>query len=381
MKIIFTGGGSGGHFYPIIAVVEALHKICKEKHLITPDLYFFSPNPYNPGLLYDKGIKYKKTISGKLRRYFSLLNVIDILKVAWGSISTLIDVFDVYPDVVFGKGAFGSFPTLLAARLLRIPVVIHESDTVPGRVNKWAGKFATRIALSYPEAAKYFTDAESKGRVAYSGQPIQRSISEPIENGAHKFFELQENIPTIFVLGGSLGSEVMNNALLDALSRLVQDYQIIHQTGQNNFKVVKETADAVLLNSKFRERYKPFAYLNNLEEVMAAGAASLIISRAGSTIFEIASWGKPSIIIPIVESSSDHQKKNAFVYASSGAAVVLEESNLTSSIFFAEIKRIIDNVELRQKMGQSAKQFFKPGADELIAKEILSIILSHEELE
>src|SRR6185369_2607087 len=104
MKIIFTGGGSGGHFYPIISIAQAVNRLSKEKKIIKPSLYYFSPSPYNPGLLFDNSIEYKKTSSGKLRRYFSILNIVDFFKVGWGVLNALIDVFDIYPDVVFGKG-------------------------------------------------------------------------------------------------------------------------------------------------------------------------------------------------------------------------------------------------------------------------------------
>lgn len=380
MKIIFTGGGSGGHFYPIIAVAQALGKLVREKKLIKPDLYFFAPTPYNPGILYDLGIDYRKTSAGKMRQYFSIMNFFDWFKTVWGVISALLDVFDIYPDVVFAKGAHGSFPTLLAARLLRIPVIIHESDTVPGRVNRWAGKFANRVALSYPEAAKFFPEAEKRGRIAYTGQPVQSSILEPITNGAYRFFSLGESVPTILFLGGSQGAQTVNNAVMDALSKLLENYQVIHQTGEANFKVVGETADAILLGNKFKDRYKPIRYLNNLELQMASGAADIIVSRAGSTIFEIAAWGKASIIIPITESNGDHQRKNALSYAGSGAASVIEEANLTPNILIAEINRIINDQELKGKMEQAAKNFFKPDADLSIARELLSISLSHEEL-
>jgi UDP-N-acetylglucosamine--N-acetylmuramyl-(pentapeptide) pyrophosphoryl-undecaprenol N-acetylglucosamine transferase len=380
MKIIFTGGGSGGHFYPVIAVAQAVNKLVKEEHLIKPDMYFFSNNPYNPGLLYDLGIEYKKTTAGKLRQYFSILNFFDLFKTVWGAIGALLDVFDIYPDVVFGKGGYSSFPTLLAARVLHIPVMIHESDSVPGRVNKWAGKFAYRVAISYPEAAKHFPEAEKASKIAITGQPVQRAILQPITNGAHNFFGFEEGIPTILILGGSQGSEIINSAIMDALPKLVENYQVLHQTGQGNFKVVQETADAILLNNKYANRYKPMAYLNNLELQMASGAASVIISRAGSTIFEIAAWGKASIIIPISDSNGGHQKRNAFAYAGAGAASVIEETNLTSNILFSEVKRIIDDTSLREKMEHGAKAFWKPDADETIAKEILAIGLSHDEL-
>lgn len=377
MKIVFTGGGSGGHFYPIIAVAESIEKISKENKLITPKLYFLSPNAYNPGLLYDHNIEYRKVTAGKMRRYFSIMNFFDLFKMAWGVFLAVLEVFNIFPDVVFSKGAYGSFPVVMAARILRIPVFIHESDTVPGRVNKWAGKFARRIAISYKEAASHFP----ADRVAYTGQPIIKEHLQTIENSAFEFFNLDQSIPTILVLGGSQGAEIINNAILDSLVDLLKDFQIIHQTGQNHFQVIKEAADSILLESKYRSRYKPFPYLNNLEMRMASGCSSLVISRAGSTIFEIASWGKPSIIIPITNSNQNHQVRNAFEYAESGACSVIKEENLKTHILISEIKRIILNDQTKNNMAEAAKNFFKPDAADLIAKEILSIAMSHEKLE
>ena len=376
MKIIFTGGGSGGHFYPIIAITESIEKLSKENKLIGPKLYFFSPTPYNPGFLYDHNIEYKQVTAGKLRRYFSIMNFVDLFKMAWGVILATLDVFDIFPDVVFGKGGYGSFPTLMAARILGIPVFIHESDSAPGRVNKWAGKFAKRIAVSYKEASSYFP-AE---RVALTGQPVIKEHLQTIENGASEFFNFDESIPTIFILGGSQGSETINNIILDSLLDLLKDYQIIHQTGQSNFDVIKESADSILLESKYRNRYRPYPYLNNLEMRMASGCSSLVISRAGSTIFEIASWNKPSIIIPISDSNQNHQVKNAFAYAESGACSVIKEENLKTHILISEIKRILEQENVKEKMIESAKNFFKPDAGDVIAKELLAIAMSHEKI-
>ena len=376
MKIIFTGGGTGGHFYPIIAIVESIQKIAKEKKLLTPEMYFFAPTPYNQGLLYDHNIKYKKVTAGKIRRYFSIKNFLDIFKTSWGVLGALLDIFDIFPDVVFSKGGYGSFPAVLAARLLGIPVFIHESDSAPGRANKWASKFAIRIAVSYKEALPYF----KKERVVHSGQPILEERLEPITNSVHEFFDFDESLPTIFILGGSQGADIINNSVLDALPDLIKNFQIIHQTGENNIEVIKKSAEAILLGNPNRKRYKPFPYLNSLEMRMASGIANLVISRAGSTIFEIASWAKPSIIIPINESISHDQIKNAFAYAHSGACSVLQEENLKTHILLAEIRRILENKEMSDNMIKNAKNFFKPGAANLIAEELLTIVLSHEDL-
>ena len=254
MRILFTGGGSGGHFYPIISIVEELSVLAKEKKLPPPELFFMSPDPYDKGLLFEHGIEYRKNTAGRLRRNpgpLSLIkNFFDIFRMGWGVLTAVWQVYRLYPDVVFGKGAYGSFPALLAAKLLHIPVVIHESDTVPGRVNKWAGKFAERIALSYKEAAKYF----AKNKIAYTGQPIRKDIAIPIASGAREFLKLEDKTPVILVLCGSQGSELINDVILGGLKQLVEKYQIIHQTGKTHIEEAKATASAILYNSPFKER-------------------------------------------------------------------------------------------------------------------------------
>jgi UDP-N-acetylglucosamine--N-acetylmuramyl-(pentapeptide) pyrophosphoryl-undecaprenol N-acetylglucosamine transferase len=374
MRILFTGGGTGGHFYPIIAVAEELNSIIKEKHLLGAELFFMAPHPYNAGVLFEHGITYKKNNAGKLRRYFSVLNFFDLFKTGWGVLQSIIEVYKLYPDVVFAKGGYASFPVLLAAKILRIPVVIHESDSTPGRVNAWAGKFAEKIAISYPEAAKYFP----ADKVALTGNPVRKEVTVPITEGAREFLKLENNIPVIFILGGSQGARILNETILEDLGNLVSKYEVIHQTGKNNFEEVKATAEAVLFDSKNKNRYKPYDYLNELAMRMAAGVSDVVISRAGSTIFEIAAWGVPSIIIPIPEEISHDQRKNAFAYARTGAAEVIEEGNLTAHILQSEITRIISNQEDKEKMKAAAKAFYKPDAGKIIAEEILKIALSHE---
>ncbi len=374
MRILFTGGGTGGHFYPIIAVAQELNNLIKEKRLIGAEMYYMSPTPYNSGVLFDNGIIYKKNSAGKLRRYFSILNFFDLFKTAWGVLESIIQVYRIYPDVVFAKGGYASFPALFAAKILRIPVVIHESDSAPGRVNAWAGKFAQKIAVSYPDAAHYFPE----DRVAYTGNPVRKDIEVPITEGTHEFLGLEDNSPVVLVLGGSQGAKVINELILEDLDGLLKNYQIIHQTGKNNYSEVKATAEAVLYNSTHKNHYKPYDYLNELAMRMAAGVASVVVSRAGSTIFEIAAWGLPSIIIPIPEEVSHDQRENAYAYARSGAAVVIEESNLSAHILKSEIDRIVENVEMRATMQEAAKAFYKPSAGKVIAEEILKIALSHE---
>ncbi|MFH0755420.1 MAG: UDP-N-acetylglucosamine--N-acetylmuramyl-(pentapeptide) pyrophosphoryl-undecaprenol N-acetylglucosamine transferase [bacterium] len=375
MKILLTGGGTGGHFYPLIAVAESINKIVKEEKLLQAQLYYASDSPQDNSLLKENNIEYIKISAGKIRKYFSILNFFDIFKTFFGIINALIKIFNIYPDIIFSKGAYSSFPVLFAAKLFRIPVIIHESDSVPGRTNLWAGKFAKRIAVSYPEAIKYF----DSNKVAVTGNPIRKNIQMlPSKENSRQFLNLTEDIPVLLILGGSLGAKIINEQILSILSKLVEKYYIIHQAGKNNIKEVMGIADIVLVDSEFKNRYKVFDYLDNLNINMSAGASDLIISRAGSTIFEIAIWGIPSIIIPITNSNGNHQRENAYNYARSGGAVVIEESNLSSNILFLEINRILEDKNLIKKMSDGAKSFIKADASDLIAREIIKIALQHE---
>ena len=376
MKILFTGGGTGGHFYPIIAVVEALRERIKERKVIAPKLYYMAPNKYNARALFDNEMEFVGVSAGKLRRYFSLLNITDIFKTVFGCISAVMSMYRIYPDVVFGKGGYASFPALFAAKLLKIPVVIHESDTSPGRVNAWAGKFARKIAISYPDAAQFFPKKD--GLVALTGCPIRGEVSQPLYNGAHEFLQLEQRIPVILILGGSQGAQNINDAIIEGLPELLNRYQVIHQTGRQNIDEIKSTTGVILKDHPHSYRYHPFDYLNELALRMAAGVADVIVSRAGSAIFEIAAWGVPSIIIPLPVSISHDQTANAFAYARTGAASVVEENNLSSHIIIEEVDRIYNSTTLKETMKAQAKAFARLDSAKLIADVILDIALEHE---
>lgn len=375
MKIVFTGGGTGGHFYPIIAVAEKVNEIIDKENIVGAKLYYMSDDPYDKALLFDQGLFFEKVNTGKMRIYFSWKNFTDFFKIIFGIINATYKMFSIYPDVVFGKGGYASFPVLVAARILRIPVIIHESDSSPGRVNKWAGKFAEKVAISFRETAEYFPSKN----VAWTGQPIRHNISQPaVTKEALEFFKFESSIPTILILGGSQGAEIINNIVIDALPRLVQNFQIIHQTGVNNFNNVSGRAQVVLADNPNKLRYVSKPFLNPLQMKMAAGVAKVIVSRAGSTLFEIASWGIPSILIPITKTNMDHQRKNAFNYARAGACSVIEEANMTANIVASEIERIAENEPVWNEMAKNAKAFSRKDAAEKIAQALVDMALSHE---
>jgi UDP-N-acetylglucosamine--N-acetylmuramyl-(pentapeptide) pyrophosphoryl-undecaprenol N-acetylglucosamine transferase len=375
MKILFTGGGTGGHFYPIIAVAEAINDLARERRLLEPELFYAAPDPYDREMLLANNIKFVQTSAGKTRRYFSILNFFDLFKTGWGILRSMLNIFFLYPDVVFGKGGYAAFPTLLAAKVFRIPVIIHESDSEPGRVNRWAGKFAVKVAISFPEAAPHFP----KDKVAHTGNPIRKAVLLPGREGMYEYFKLAHDVPVIYVTGGSQGAQALNEGLLSALPQLLEKYQIIHQTGVDNLEEVIGRAKVVMGDNPNLERYHPVAYLNDLATRMAAGASSLVISRAGSTIFEIASWGTPSILIPLPTAAEDHQTKNAYAYARAGACAVIEQNNLTPGLLVSEVDRILSHEPIKHAMGNAARNFARADAANLIASALLDIAISHEE--
>ena len=374
MKIALTGGGTGGHFYPIIAVAQEIATIAEAEKLVDVKLFYFSDAPYNGRLLFENKLTFEKVTAGKLRRYFSLLNFFDLFKTAFGIVAALRTMYRVYPDVVFGKGGYASFPTLFAARILGIPVVIHESDSTPGRVNLWAGKFAQKILLGFPSAAASFPE----GKSVVVGTPIRKELLHPIPTGAYEFLKLEQGVPVIFIVGGSLGSERINDTILDILPELLEKYQIVHQTGKKNFETARDIATVRLAKHPHKDRYRPFDYLNETAMRLTAGVASLAISRAGSSLFEFAQWGIPAILIPIPEEISHDQRKNAFAYARTGAAIMIEENNLTPHLLLAEINRLMEHPQFREEMTKAAREFAKPNAAYAVARTLVDIALEHE---
>lgn len=378
MRIVFTGGGSGGHFYPLIAVAEAIEEICRDRTLIEPEFYYLGPAPFDSAALLEHDIVYKPSSAGRLRRYPSPLNALGFFKTVLGIVRATAQLFRLYPDVVFSTGGFAAFPTLYAARILRIPAVIYDADASPGRVSLWSSKFARWIAVAHPDAAMKFPP-RTRDRIARVGHPIRKEIESPTKEGGHEFLRLDPIVPTIFIMGGSQGARAINDVVLDALPELVAEYNVVHQVGVANLGEANDVASVVLKDSRLKDRYKIFGLLNTLALRMTAGIASLVLARAGSgTIFEIASWGLPAILVPIPEDVSHDQIENAFSYARAGAAEVLEQRNLTPHLLVSEIKRVMADEALLMSMKTAARAFARPDAARKVATALLDIALEHE---
>jgi len=369
-KILLTGGGTGGHIYPLLAVGQDILKITNGNVEI---VYMGPKSPINVEFE-NYGIRVYQIVSSKWRRYFSVQNILDIPKFFWGILQALFKLYFLMPSVVFSKGGPGALPVVLAARFYFIPVIIHESDAIPGLTNRLSAKFAKRIAIAWKGAAKYFPIKKT----ALVGNPIRPRLldSELDGRAAKERLGFSGDLPLILIWGGSQGAMKINALVMDNLEKLISEFQIFHQAGPNNFKEVSSTVQGVLreLSESSRKKYKLVDYLDASDLSLALNAADVIISRAGaSSISEIAAFGKPSILVPLDSAANDHQGANAYEYAETGAAVVIEEENFTINIVLDQIKNILGSEERMRMMREAAKNFSKPNAARVIAEEILRL--------
>ncbi|OGY41543.1 MAG: undecaprenyldiphospho-muramoylpentapeptide beta-N-acetylglucosaminyltransferase, partial [Candidatus Buchananbacteria bacterium RBG_13_39_9] len=368
VRILLTGGGTGGHLAPLIAAARELKKLCQEKGMEQPEILYMGPDGFAKELLEKESIKTKIILTGKLRRYLSFKTILDFLKFPIGLLQAIWHVFLFMPDAAFGKGGYGSVPAVLASRIYRIPVLLHESDTIPGLANKFLSRFAKRIAISFASSEKFFL----ANKTELTGNPIRKEITVGNAEQAKSLLGLSSNKPVIFIFGGSQGAQPINEIILTTLPQLLEKYELIWQAGANNYKKIAAEAQELLKSTP--SNCHIFGFMDEKQITSAFAAATLVISRAGAgSIFEIAACGKPSIIIPLPNSASDHQKENAFEYARSGATVVFEQANLTPNLFLGEITRLINNPELLQKMSACAKSFAKPAAARKIAEELINL--------
>jgi len=374
MRFVFVGGGTGGHFYPLIAIAESL-RAPKQSQPLSVELFYMGPNEYDAAALHTAGIAFVRCPSGKYRRYRSILNLLDTFSVGIGFFVALWKLFMLYPDVVMSKGGYTSVPVVTAAWLLRIPIVMHESDVVPGKANMLARHFATFIAISYPESAQYFLASKT----ALTGIPMRSDLQTATSPQQYSSLGIDTSLPLILILGGSQGAERVNNLILETLDELLPQFNVIHQTGKNLLEGVKQTALSLIKDETLLARYHPVSFMSAEVLHVAISAAAVVISRAGSTtIHEVAMHGKPLILIPIPEDISHDQRSNAYAFARRGGGTVIEEHNLTDGLLVAEITRIMGDPGLYERMSQAASAFAPTDAAHTISETLLQIGKSHE---
>ncbi len=369
MKILFTGGGSAGHLMPLIAVSRELRRLYNKE-----DLKFEYVGPAGtPGLIQlaqEPQFHTHAILAGKIRHYFSLMNFVDaVFTIPVSFIQSFFLLLFIRPQLVFSKGGTGSLPVTYCARLLFIPVFLHESDMVPGLSNRITSRWAKKVFTSFPKT-EYF----ELEKTICVGTPIKKELLEGSEEAAKEVLGVTLVKPVIMFYGGSQGAQPLNDFVILALNDLLKNYEVIHVCGKKNYKTT--LAEAQLMAPK--ELWQNYHLFDTLDEVQLKHVykvASLIIARSGSgSIFEIAAVGKPSILIPLPTSAGNHQSKNAYEYADTGAALVVEQENLTPHFFLGKIQQLISSPETLQQMSAAALAFAKPLAAKAIAREILEYL-------
>ena len=335
-KIVMTGGGTAGHVTPNIALFPALQK---EGYEIS---YIGSYEGIEKRLIEEQGVPYYGISSGKLRRYFDIKNFSDPLRVLKGYAEALKIMKKYKPDVVFSKGGFVAVPVVLAARHHKIPVIIHESDMTPGLANKICIPIAKKVCCNFPETLKYLPE----DKAVLTGSPIREELLNGDRLAGLQYTHLSAGLPVILVIGGSLGSVTVNQAVRSILPELLKNFQIIHICGKGNL-------DESLIGTA---GYVQYEYVDApLKHLFAA--ADIVISRAGAnSICELLALRKPNLLIPLSASASrGDQILNANSFAKQGFSKVLEEESITNESLFQAIDDLYQNrASYIQAMEQSS---------------------------
>jgi len=367
MRILFTGGGTGGHIFPIVAVkreIESMYSSREEYYHHPLDVEFMGAAIKEKESLSKEKIKTKRIIPAKWRRYFSLKNFIDILKFPFSFLQALVYVWLSLPDIIFAKGGPGSLPIVIAGWLYRIPVIIHESDSVPSSTNRFSAPFAKIITVSFEETKSFFP----LKKTILTGNPVRQKILSGSKERAKETFELTGNRKVIFIIGGSQGAQEVNSVFIDNIYKYIDRYEIIHVCGPKNFKNTNLLTRGILREPQ-RKFYHLYPYLDEEKLGDAYAVANVIVSRAGAgVIFEIAAVKKPSILLPLKLAAQNHQAKNAYYFSRKGCAGVLEEENITPNFVFGRASQVADSEELFQQMKQACEKFAKPDAAKKIAE-------------
>lgn len=371
-RVLLTGGGSGGHVYPLVAVAEALQKNAKG-HGIKLEIMVMGDGDFIESVARENNFRFRRVVSGKLRRYFSFKNIADLFKFPIGFVQAMWHVFWFMPDAIFAKGGYASVLPALAGRIYLIPLFLHETDSIPGLANRILAKRAKKIFISFNKSADYL----NKSKIIFTGNPVRSGLFGESKEVAMSYFKLNPALPTLLILGGSQGAQTLNNAILDGLVRLTEKFQIIHQCGDANLPTFKSDIEKIisegagLYGQIVSDRIKVFPFLNSQDLRMAYSACDVIVTRAGGALFEVAMAGKPAIVIPIAESSNNHQILNAIEFSQFGA-VIIEENNLTESMLMGDIERIL-KPENYGVLSENIKKFAQPEASNIIARTLLKI--------
>jgi UDP-N-acetylglucosamine--N-acetylmuramyl-(pentapeptide) pyrophosphoryl-undecaprenol N-acetylglucosamine transferase len=359
--LVISGGGTGGHVFPGLAVLRVLEqKIGAEKLSVA---WYGSTKGMERRILEDEGVPFRGVPAGKLRRYFSINNLVDTIKVLAGFFVALFLLTKDRPKVVFSKGGYVTVPVVYAAALLRIPVVTHESDTDPGLATRLNARVARKILLSYEATRASFSGAPDK-RLIVTGNPVRPAVLHGDGPRFRRLFGVPPGRPLIVVLGGSLGARQFNELFDPILDRLAQEATICHQRGSR--PPLRPDGPGYFSRPLFGSEYG---------DLLAA--ATVVVARAGAgTVSELAATGCPAILIPLSAGGSrGDQLRNAAVLAEAQAAVVLDPESVTPEGLESAITSLLRDPGRRAELKERILALARPEAADRAAEELMEYLV------
>ena len=387
MKILVVGGGSGGHVTPVVAVVREIWKIRPRAKIE----FWTDKKYYKNGrrITVENGmnLRIRKVVAGKLRRYTHftfimylqhfdvvLKNILDFFKNVVGTFQSFFRLLFNRPDVIFFKGGFVCLPVGFAAKILRIPYVIHDSDAAPGLTNRLLAKRATKIATGMP--LEYYSYPADKAE--WTGIPISdefHPVTEAKRRSYKKELGFDPNEPLLVVTGGSLGAQNINFAIRDILPRLLEMTSVMLVAGRERYPEMMDLKEyEVWQDGKLTTNFRMIKFSSEMWKLF--GAADIVISRAGaSTMTELSSMAKTVIMVPNERLPGYHQVKNARAYEKANAAVVIEDGEMhqNSTKLLSAVKKLLKDETRRDELSKNLRAFVKDNAAENLAKTIISV--------
>jgi UDP-N-acetylglucosamine--N-acetylmuramyl-(pentapeptide) pyrophosphoryl-undecaprenol N-acetylglucosamine transferase len=377
MKILYSGGGTMGSVSPLIAINQKLK--LETRNLKLETLWLGTKNGIEKDIVEKEGIDFRSISAGKLRRYFDFKNIIDIFKIKVGFFQAFFIIKKFKPDVIVSAGSFIAVPVVVAGWVLRVPSIIHQQDVRVGLANKIMAKFAKRITVALDTSLKDF----SKSKTTLAGNPVRLSafattVSPPSHEATadspaattdklNDFLSFGNNLPTLLIIGGGTGALKLNELVWQSLEDLIKLCNIIHITGKNKNDNRYQISDI-----RYQNNYKNYEFLN--DEIFSAMAqADLVITRAGmSALTELAYLKKLCIIVPIPNS---HQEKNAEYFSEKGAGIYLKQNELDKIKFVEEVKKLLENKNMRYELGYKMNKIFCDYSGERIIEIIQKLLL------
>lgn len=360
MRILLTGGGSGGSVSPLLAVAKAI----KKEHKAAKFLFVGGKNGPENVMAKAEGLDFVSIPAGKFRRYFSVQNLLSPFLSLVGFYEARKIIKNFKPDVVFGAGSFVQVPVVWAAYFAKVPVVLHQQDIVPSLANKLCQIPANKITVTFEKSLTDFENGiglfykKLKDKVVLTGNPFRSDLANFSKAEGEKFFGLKKDLPTLLVMGGGTGSEALNKVIISALPELTKFIQIIHVSGKNKSLAQKT------------ENYLPFEFTANMGEAYAA--ADIVLSRCGlSTLTELSNLKKVSVLVPMPKS---HQELNAWLLHSLNAAIVVEQPKLSATLLTKVIRNLLFNIDVQKTISSQIAKIMPKNSDEKIAKIIIKEI-------